>query len=110
MNGKLKYGLENDVIESIISTLCQNQKITKVILFGSRAKDTFHAGSDVDLALIGLGINLDDILNVMIEIEKLNLPYKFDLIIYERIKESELIEHINRVGIVLFDRKKNIEN
>lgn len=104
MNNNHQYGLENAVVESIISALSPNLKINEIILFGSRAKGNFHAGSDIDLALIGSGLMLDDILNGSIEIDKLNLPYKFDLIIYDRIKEIALKEHINRVGVVLFQR------
>lgn len=104
MNKNQQYGLESAAFESIISVLSSNPKIREVILFGSRAKGTFHAGSDVDLALIGSALNLDDILNASIDIEKLNLPYKFDLVIYERIKESALVDHIKRVGVVLFER------
>ena len=104
MNENQQYGLENAVIESIVSVLSSNPKITKLVLFGSRAKGTFHAGSDVDLALIGSALNLEDILTASIEIEKLNQPYKFDFVIYERIKEPALVEHINRVGVVLFER------
>jgi hypothetical protein len=35
---------------------------------------------------------------------KLNLPYKFDFVIFKRIKEKPLIEHIERVGLTLFQR------
>ena len=34
-----------------------------------------------------------------------NIKDKFDLIIFERIKEQTLIEHINRVGIKLYERE-----
>jgi len=44
-------------------------------------------------------------LDLSIEIEKLNLPFRFDLIIYERIKENSLLDHIKRVGVNLFERE-----
>jgi len=47
---------------------------------------------------------LNDVLNLSLEIDELFLPYKFDLIIFDRIREKALVEHINRVGIVLFQR------
>ena len=98
------HGLLESDIKDVISILQQNQKIHKITLFGSRAKGTFNDGSDVDLVLLGVDLKLNDILDASIEIEKLLLPYKFDLIIYERIKEKALIEHIDRVGIVLYER------
>jgi len=73
-------------------------------LFGSRAKGTYHAGSDVDIALFGDDLCLNDILDLSVEIEKLSMPYKFDLIINSSIKEIALLDHIKRVGMILFER------
>jgi len=104
MNEHLKYGLPGTDIDNVISILQRNPKVNKIVLFGSRAKGSFTNGSDVDIALMGQELSLNDILDVSIEIEKLSLPYKFDIIIYERVKEKALTEHINRVGIVLYQR------
>jgi len=104
MNDEPKYGLlESDIIH-VVSTLQQNRKIAKIVLFGSRAKGTYHAGSDVDIALFGDDLGLNDILDLSVEIEKLSMPYKFDLIIHSRIKEITLLDHIKRVGMILFER------
>lgn len=48
---------------------------------------------------------LEDILSARNEISKLSLPYKFDIIIFDRINEEALQEHIERVGIILCKRK-----
>ena len=101
-----KYGLTNSDVNNVISVLEKNNKIEKVVLFGSRAKGNYQDGSDVDISLIGKDLNLNDILELSLEIDNLFLPYKFDLIIHNRIKEKALLEHIKRVGITLFDRKK----
>lgn len=103
-----KYGLLESDINNVISTLLKNQNIHKIVLFGSRAKGTFKDGSDVDIALKGADLKLVDIINVSLEIDKLFLPYKFDFVIYDRIKEKTLIEHIDRVGIVLSERTKPV--
>lgn len=100
----LKYGLSGNELEKVIRLIGQNRKVDKVILFGSRAKGNFQNGSDIDLALKGKNLNLDDILNLSIDFDHLDLPYKYDLVIYDRIKDPALVEHINRVGIVLLDR------
>ena len=104
MNDEPKYGLlESDIIQ-VVSTLQQNRKIAKIVLFGSRAKGTYHVGSDVDIALFGDDLGLNDILDLSVEIEKLTLPYMFDLIIHSRIKEAALLDHIKRVGVILFEQ------
>ena len=108
VDNKTIYGLEELAINQIISILGSNPKIEKVILFGSRAKGNFQNGSDIDLALLGNDLELNDVLNASIEIDELALPYKFDLVIYDRIKEKALLEHIDRVGVILFERKVTI--
>ncbi|MDF1571958.1 MAG: nucleotidyltransferase domain-containing protein [Bacteroidales bacterium] len=109
MNENRKYGLRETDVEKLIDILASNSKISKIILFGSRAKGNFREGADIDISLAGNNLNLDDIIDAKLETDQLNLPYKIDLVIYERIKENALKEHIDRVGIVLFDREKALQ-
>lgn len=102
----IKYGILESDISEITSILIKNQNIHKIVLFGSRAKGTYKDGSDVDIALKGANLKLDDIIDASLEIDKLFLPYKFDFVLYDRIKEKTLIEHIDRVGIVLYEMIK----
>jgi len=62
------------------------------------------------LALKGKILVLNDILDISIALDELLLSYKFDLIIYERIKEKDLLEHIARTGIPLLTRKQSGHN
>lgn len=110
MTDKTKYGLIDYDLNNVISILLKNQKIDEIILFGSRAKGNFKEGSDIDIALKGVSLKLMDIIDATIEIESLLLPYKFDLIIFDRINKKTLIDHINRVGIVLFSKKTKKTN
>jgi predicted nucleotidyltransferase len=105
MNKKRKFGLLASDIDKIVSIFESNHKIEKVILFGSRAKGNFKPGSDIDITIQGSDLKLDDILIAKVKVDELSLPYKMDIIIFERINEKALLEHIDRVGIVLFDRK-----
>ena len=98
-----RFGILTGDINSIVSILSTNLKIERVLLFGSRAKGNYHAGSDIDIAVKGQLLNLDDILESLNKIEKLSLPYRVDLVIYDRIDEPGLISHIDRVGITLFE-------
>lgn len=104
MRKKHISGIPESDLDALITELKKNTKIKEIILFGSRAKGTFNNGSDIDLALKGNSLNLQDILDANIESEKLLLPYKLDLVIFDRINEPALIDHINRVGILLFKR------
>lgn len=97
------YGLEKYILEAIVKEIESIKNIDEALLFGSRAKGTYNPGSDIDIALKG-SLRLNDILNLSLALENLNLPYKFDLLDYKKIKEPALMDHIHRVGIVLFRR------
>jgi uncharacterized protein len=104
MTDNRKYGLLIKDIDSLVSIISADHKVDKIILFGSRAKGNFTAGSDIDLALKGHLLKLKDILDIKIKTDNLSMPYKIDLILFDSITEPELISHINRVGIRLFER------
>lgn len=95
------YGLSQKTMDKILTVLKSFDAVEKVILFGSRAKGNFKEGSDIDLAIKGMGLNMDILRKLEIKIDNLMLPYEVDLIIYDQIKEPALKEHINRVGMEL---------
>ena len=100
----MPFGLATRYIEEIIKIIASNPRIYKIILFGSRAKSKFKPGSDVDIVIQGEKLSLDDLLEFSLEIEKLESPYKIDLLDYKKINDVELINHIERVGINLYDK------
>ncbi len=97
-------GLTEDLLKGILDILKENNKVNKVILYGSRAKGNYSPGSDIDIALIGEGLDLKDLVDFRIKIDNLPILNKIDLVIHDQIKEPALIEHINRVGIVMYKR------
>src|SRR6266498_99969 len=100
----MKFGLTDDTIESIQKVFEGNSKIDEVIIFGSRAKGNFKEGSDIDFAVKGRKINFDDILSLTGKLDELNLSYKIDLLDYATINDKDVIEHIDRVGVVFYER------
>ncbi|MBP6067855.1 MAG: restriction endonuclease subunit S [Bacteroides sp.] len=102
----MKFGLEVQVIENIISVLEQHPKVDKAFVFGSRAKGNYRPDSDIDIAIKGNEITTDDIITISVAIEAKGVTHKFDLIDYNNIKEPALKEHIDRVGIEFYSRWK----
>ena len=47
-------GLKEKNCKTIISILASNERVERVVLFGSRAMETFSPESDVDLILYGV--------------------------------------------------------
>ena len=100
----MPYGLEKNDVELIINVLETNNKVSKALLFGSRAKGNFEAGSDIDIAVKGAELKINDVIDLQIAFDELLLPYKFDIVIYNRISEPDLLDHIKRVGIELYTK------
>lgn len=97
----MSINLEPEILNKIKLVLKENQKVKSLILFGSRAKGTAKNGSDIDLAIVGDDISFRDLCQLGMNFDELDLPYKIDLVNYEAIKNEDLKEHINRVGVVL---------
>ncbi len=102
----MAFGLPKETIERICCVLKTNPQVETVILYGSRAKGNYKNGSDIDLTFTGCDLNLHVLNRIDNEIDDLLLPWSFDLSIYSQIETQDLIDHIERVGI-LFYQKEN---
>jgi len=100
------YGLSAETIAEIRAAFAQCPEIEKVMLYGSRAKGNYRNGSDIDITLIGEGLRLDNSVYLLMDIfEESLLPYSFDISIFKDIENESLVEHIERVGKVLYERE-----
>lgn len=99
-------GLNDSDIKKIQTVLNLHQEIEKAILFGSRAKGNYKPASDIDLTLVGDELTLTIQQKIENELDDLLLPYKFDVSIYHTISSTELVEHIERVGQLFFQKEK----
>ena len=100
-----KFGLKIQTIVSIQQVFASFHQVDQVIIYGSRAKGTFKAGSDIDLTLkpVKAGkLDLTTQFRIEEALEELMLPYQFDLSILENIDNPNLLEHIKRVGQVFY--------
>jgi predicted nucleotidyltransferase len=101
----VKFGLKKTTIQQIQSILAGHPQVEKAVLYGSRAKGNFKPGSDIDLTLLGEDLTLDVLNRIMDEIDDLLLPYIFDLSIFNNIRDPDMIDHIQRVGVVFYERE-----
>ncbi|MEO5344778.1 MAG: nucleotidyltransferase domain-containing protein [Magnetococcus sp. YQC-9] len=99
----METGLRQRDLALMHAVFRQVKEIRAVVLFGSRAKGNFRPGSDVDLCLIGLGDNLK-VEGVAMALEELPIPYLFDVKARESIRYPPLLEHIERVGVTIYQR------
>lgn len=101
----MRYGLNEHTIEKICSILANHPAIDKAVLYGSRAKGNFRPGSDIDLSLTGEGLSTKELSKIDSELDDLLLPYTIDLLIFNDLDHPKLIEHIERVGIIFYQRE-----
>jgi predicted nucleotidyltransferase len=101
----MSYGLSEQDIGSIVMAAKESPEIEEVILFGSRAKGKFNKASDIDLAVKGAGVTDHTVLKLSARLnEELPLPYFFDIVRYESVGSRDLVEHIDRVGAVIYTK------
>jgi predicted nucleotidyltransferase len=101
----MKFGLNKKTIDRINSVFESFPQVEKVVIYGSRTKGNHKIGSDIDLTIIGKELDLKIINNINLKIEELLLPYIFDISIYERINNMDLLQHIERAGKVFYQKK-----
>jgi len=76
--------------------------ISELMLYGSRAKGTHRPGSDIDLIVTGSKLSTRWLMELSGKIDDLLLPYEVDISILDHIDNPDLLDHIKRVGKVVF--------
>ncbi len=99
----MKFGLSDTVIKELQDVFRRHANIRKVLIFGSRSKGNYRAGSDIDLAVIGSDVDYNLLLDILCEIDDLDLLYSVDLLDYQKKKGTPLGDHIDRVGQVFYE-------
>ena len=99
----MKFGLSDTVIKELQDVFRRHANIKKVLIFGSRSKGNYRAGSDIDLAVIGNDIDYNLLLSILCEIDDLGLLYSVDLLDYQKKRGTPIGDHIDRVGQVFYE-------
>jgi len=97
-------GFKNGDLETIVQTISKFPEIKRAVIFGSRAKGSYRAGSDVDIAVWAINNDVTGQLSGILNDEIL-LPYKFDVLNYDKIDNEELKEQIKQAGIEIYQKQ-----
>ncbi len=89
---------ELDMVRAVFR---RHPDVASATLFGSRAKGTHTERSDVDFAVTGDVAPLRAE-TIAAELDELPLPYRFEVQSLEHIHHQPLVEHIQRVGILIY--------
>ena len=93
--------LKQSELEMVRSVFREHPEVKSATLFGSRAKGTHNDRSDVDLVVAG-DVEPLRAESIAAELDELPLPYRFEVQPLEHIHFRPLLEHIKRVGILIY--------
>ena len=96
----MNFGLSEKTYATIQGILKTCPRVEKAI----RAKGNFKNGSDIDLTLVGAQLNDRDLLTISGYLDDSFIPHQVDLSIFAHLDNAKLREHIERVGVVFYER------
>ena len=101
-----KFGLTERTMQTISEIFEKYSEIEEVIMFGSRAMGNYKLGSDLDLAIMNIGVDDKTIMHLKNDFEESSLPISVDLVNFPDLKHPDFIDHIERVGKVFYRKRK----
>ncbi|MGL5545844.1 MAG: nucleotidyltransferase domain-containing protein [Tannerellaceae bacterium] len=101
-----RFGIKEEELCSLKNLFASTAEVEKVILFGSRAKGNYKPYSDLDIVLCGEDVSSTVLGNLFMDIDDLLMPYKIDLLLYNRITNEALKHEIETFGVVIYQKNK----
>lgn len=98
----VKDAYDTGIKPKVLEQICDQAKscgIHKVILFGSRARGTFHRDSDIDLAVCGGNV---DLFRLAVE-EETDTLLAYDVVNLDRTSNEELLDVIRKEGVIIYE-------
>ena len=96
----MNFGLPKRTTDELINYFKTKPYIEKVVIYGSRAKGTYHNGSDIDFAIWTDEHN--KIITISGELDDLPTPYKFDVTDYKTLTHEGMKNSIDKEGKLFF--------
>lgn len=89
----------NPLVIDEIRAAAKHSNLTKVILFGSRARGDYKKTSDIDLAVTGGNTAL-----FAADMEETSTLLSFDIVDLDKPVQAELLQSIAKEGIILYEK------
>jgi predicted nucleotidyltransferase len=102
-----RFGLSETAIAKIQQVMAAHPEVEQAILYGSRAMGCHRPASDIDLTLVGPGITPGCLSKIDSDLDDLLLPWVIDLSCLSELTHPPLLDHIQRVGQVLYRRAQD---
>lgn len=102
------FGLKDVEISALCNVLASVPEVEEAIIYGSRARGTNRISSDIDITLKGSNLTYLQLALLDAKIDDLYLPYFVDLSLFSMLRNTDLIESIEREGKVLYRNERII--
>lgn len=97
------FGLDEKVIESIVSILKKYEQVERAVIYGSRARGDYRKNSDIDIALFGDELTFSINTKIFYEIDDLYWIYKIDLVNMNSLRDTDKFkQNIIREGVEFY--------
>ncbi|MCL1944922.1 MAG: nucleotidyltransferase domain-containing protein [Firmicutes bacterium] len=96
-------GISKHAFCTIVDIISQFDCVNSAKVFGSRAKGNYKKYSDIDICLFGK-ISSIDIGRINSLLDDCSIIYICDVLAYDTISNQELKDHIDRVGITIYNK------
>jgi proline iminopeptidase len=102
------FGLDERIYVDMARVFARYPAVEQVLIFGSRAKDTWKPGSDIDLAIVAPGMSDAAFSQLWNELDELPLVFKLDVVHLDRLNQAGLRERILSEGQVFYAPEINL--
>lgn len=103
----MSTGLSPAITADFLQAFRRYPEIREVLLFGSRAKGTFHPGSDIDLAVIAPTMSQQRFTALWSEVDALPIVFRIDLLHWDTLGNAALKEKILAEGQSFYKPAEN---
>jgi predicted nucleotidyltransferase len=94
------FGLDERIYADLARVFARYPAVVQVLIFGSRARDAWKPGSDIDLAVVAPGMSDLEFARLWNELDELPLVFKLDVVHLDRLNQAGLKARILAEGRV----------
>lgn len=94
-----RFGFSQAILDQIVGVIRRYPAVKSAMIFGSRAKNLFHSGSDIDIAIFSDTLSEQEFLSLCHELEDLPIIFSIDCVHVEKLTRPTLIQKIQQEGV-----------
>ncbi|WP_347553073.1 nucleotidyltransferase domain-containing protein (plasmid) [Pseudalkalibacillus hwajinpoensis] len=97
-------GISDRFIKEVVAYCSNHTAITRVVLFGSRARGDHSDRSDIDLAITTVNCSHTEQNLIALAVEEMTTPSKIDILFTNRLQKEKLLANINKEGMIIYEQ------